>query len=309
MRNPLLQQYPPFIKLIFLILIVLVCLLFTLLLGMIVAIPIFGVDVISALTDVTGDALAENIPVQKYMQIISQVGTFILPALIFALLVNRRIGQYLHLNIPPRITTLILSIMLIMSILPLINWLMVVNGGLRLPEFLSGIEEWMRNSEEIAMQLTEAFLQDTSWLGLSINLVMIAVLAAVGEELLFRGVLIRLFTEWFKSTHLAIWVSAILFSALHLQFFGFLPRMVLGLVLGYLFVWSRSLWVPIITHMFNNASAVIIAFLYYRGSVKTDMESFGSTDKAGFIVLSFIITIVLLALVYYYEKRRSVNLQ
>ena len=215
---------------------------------------------------------------------------------------HRKVWDYLKLNVTPHLLTVVLASMTIIMILPFISWLVEINELLQLPEFMAGIEQWMKNSEEQAMKLTEAFLNDTTIEGLIINLFMIAFLAAVGEELLFRGVMLRLFKEWTGNSHLAVWISAILFSALHLQFFGFLPRMILGVVLGYLFIWSKSLWVPIIAHFVNNAAAVIVAYLYYKGDIKTDIESFGRTDNNILIIGSVIITLVLLISIYHYEK-------
>jgi membrane protease YdiL (CAAX protease family) len=301
-REPLIKQFPNFLKLIFLVLVILVCLLFTLIFGIVVAIPIFGPEVFSQIMDLSEMSVLENIELQKYFQIISQLGTFIFPALLFAFLVHRRIWDYLKLNIKPRLFTIILATLLIMAILPFINWLVQINESLQLPEFMAGIERWMRNSEEQAMKLTEAFLSDTSPGGFIINLLMIGMLAAIGEEFLFRGVILRIFRDWTGNTHVAVWISAILFSALHLQFFGFLPRMILGVVLGYMFVWSGSLWVPVITHFINNAAAVSVAFLYYRGKIQTDMESFGSTDNTAWIIGSLIISLLLLITIFRYER-------
>jgi membrane protease YdiL (CAAX protease family) len=192
--------------------------------------------------------------------------------------------------------------MMIVMILPFVSWLMEINESLKLPEFLSGMEQWMRESEEQALKLTEAFLSDTSIKGLVVNMLMIGILASIGEELLFRGIILRIFKEWTKNAHLAVWISAILFSALHMQFYGFLPRMILGVVLGYLFVWSGSLWVPIITHFINNGSAVFIAYLYNKGKIQTDVESFGTTDNVGLIVGSIVVTVFFLVIIYRYEK-------
>jgi len=141
------------------------------------------------------------------------------------------------------------------------------------------------------------------------NLFMIAMLPALGEEFLFRGVLLRLFREWTHSTHLAVFISALLFSALHLQFYGFLPRLILGLMLGYVFVWSGSVWVPVIVHFFNNGLAVVAAWLYERGSITTDVESLGSADQPFLIVASGLMatTLMLLAWAYEGKKKGSIN--
>ena len=181
----------------------------------------------------------------------------------------------------------------------------MVNNEIHLPAFLQKVETWMRNSEDAATKLTEAFLSTTSWGGFIVNLVMIAGLAAIGEELIFRGLLVRLFREWTKNIHLAVIIPAAFFSALHLQFYGFFGRMMLGILLGYLFVWSRSLWVPILVHFFNNAMAVILSFLFKRGVITTDMESFGESGNAVIISASFILTALVMFLIYYHERIRG----
>jgi membrane protease YdiL (CAAX protease family) len=132
---------------------------------------------------------------------------------------------------------------------------------------------------------------------------MIAVLAAVGDELIFRGLLQRLFQEWTRNVHLAVIISALIFSAFHLQFYGFFGRFVLGLILGYLFVWTGSLWVPIVVHFFNNAMAVIISFLDSRGVVDADLESFGTSGNYMVIIGSFVLMIFTLLLIRYHENR------
>lgn len=98
-------------------------------------------------------------------------------------------------------------------------------------------------------------------------MLLIALVPAIGEELLFRGVFQRLFTEWFRNIHWGIWISAILFSAIHFQFFGFLPRLFLGVIFGYLLELTSSMWVPIVAHFVNNLTGVIIAFFISPDSV------------------------------------------
>ena len=304
LHGPFLRNFSPFLKIIFFGLIVVATLLFTLLFGMMLAYVIFGPDVLSQMMDMTGNAILENVALQKYVQIISQFGTFIFPALIFAFLAGRNIASYLKLDIPPRSAALILAFAAFIALLPFINWLMLVNEQIHLPGFLSGIEEWMRASEEQAQRIMDAFLGDTTIKGLFINLFMIGILAAVGEELVFRGVGIRLLDEWIHNKHLAIWISAIAFSALHLQFYGFLPRVVLGVVLGYLFVWTGSLWVPIITHFLNNGLAVVLMYLYNKGSIASNPEEFGSTGEWALILLSVAVFAGIMVWIYRNENKK-----
>ena len=169
---------------------------------------------------------------------------------------------------------------------------------MKLPEFLWRIEDWMKETEDQAARLTESFLNVDSSGGLIINLIMIAIIPAIGEELFFRGLLQRLIAEWFKNAHIAIFLASFLFAAIHLQFYGFLPRMILGVLFGYLFYWTGSIWIPIFAHLLNNGSAVIISYLVNRGQVSSGYEDFGATENVFLITGSILFTAGLLYLVY-----------
>jgi membrane protease YdiL (CAAX protease family) len=132
---------------------------------------------------------------------------------------------------------------------------------MHLPDWLSGVEKWMTAKEDSVNRVVELIMVPDNFRAMLLNLFMIAVLPAIGEELLFRGVFQKIFYTLFKSGHLAIWITAFIFSALHLQFFGFLPRFILGLIFGYLYYWSGTLWLPVISHFVNNAVSVIAAYI------------------------------------------------
>ncbi|MFA5196683.1 MAG: CPBP family intramembrane glutamic endopeptidase, partial [Bacteroidales bacterium] len=142
--------------------------------------------------------------------------------------------------------------------------------------------------------------------GFFINILMIAVLPAIGEEFFFRGVLQRLLGEWFKNVHVAVIVTAVIFSAFHLQFYGFLPRFLLGMFLGYIFYWSGSLWVPIIVHFINNGLAVVVAWLSARGMVDFNFETFGSSDNL-FVIISSGVIVAGLMFVLFLSKKPEVR--
>jgi membrane protease YdiL (CAAX protease family) len=211
----------------------------------------------------------------------------------------------MKLSAGPRFMQVLASLLLVFAILPFISWVGELNGQINFPEALEWLENWFRNMEDEASTLTEAFLSTTSLGGLVVNLLIIAVLAALGEEFIFRGIILRLFKEWTGNTHFAVIVSAVLFSALHMQFFGFAPRIILGLVLGYLFVWSGSLWLPIIYHFINNAMAVLVAFLDARGMIQSDYEEFGASDMTWVILGSFIFSLGLMGVVYYLRVKNE----
>ncbi|WP_297903057.1 CPBP family intramembrane glutamic endopeptidase [uncultured Parabacteroides sp.] len=145
--------------------------------------------------------------------------------------------------------------MLLLS--PTINLLGLLNKQMELPAFMSPIEEWMQAQENLAEQLTVRLLSSDNIGVILANLIVIAVTAGITEEFLFRGALQRVIGKWSSNPHTIIWVAAILFSAFHLQFYGFLPRMILGAYFGYLLYWSKSIWIPVFAHFINNAFAVI----------------------------------------------------
>jgi len=158
----------------------------------------------------------------------------------------------------PNLPVLLWGIIAIASVSPLIDLLNTWNQGLHLPGSMRSIEQWMIDSEKAAEVITNRLLNTDNWGSFTMNILIIAVMAGIGEEFMFRGVLQKILINWMRNTHLGILFAAIIFSAIHFQFFGFIPRMILGIVLGYLYVWSKSIWVPIIAHATNNALTVIL---------------------------------------------------
>lgn len=302
LREPPFRNLAPPLKILALIMVMIVTFLVVLASGVALSIPFFGRGLLDNLASVSNYNDPQTIFALKYFQIVNQIGVFILPAFLFVILTDNNITGYLKMDRSfKRFSTIFGFIVLIVS-LPFVNWLVKINGDIHLPDFMAGIERWMRNSEDSAQKLTDAFLASSSWGGLILNLLMIAGLAAIGEELIFRGILVRLFHEWTKNVHVAVVLSAFLFSTLHLQFFGFLPRLALGLILGYSFIWSGSLWVPIIIHFVNNAAAVMISYLSALGVISTDLESIGASDHPLVIAGSFVVSAAILAFIFYHER-------
>ncbi|MEP7168064.1 MAG: CPBP family intramembrane glutamic endopeptidase, partial [Bacteroidota bacterium] len=201
----------------------------------------------------------------------------------------------------------LLVIIILFASMPFINWMIEINGYLKLPSFLSQLEQWMKNSEDEAAKLTEAFLAGTSITSLLTNLFIVALLPALGEELFFRGIMQKLFSQMTKNNHIAILITATIFSAIHLQFYGFLPRMVLGIFLGYLLVWSGSLWLPVLAHFVNNAAAVAFTFLQQQNKISFDPDTVGTnSDEKIMLLTSIAVTFSLIYLVFKKEKKKEV---
>ena len=235
----------------------------------------------------------------KIAQAVSVLFTFILPSILFAWFCSEKKISYLKINKGFHIIFGIVVILLVFVVMPLINWAGELNSHFVLPEFMSGIENWMKSSEENLKKLTEAFLQMDNIGDLFGNIIVVALLAAVGEELFFRGCMQNIFLEWTKNKHMAVWITAILFSALHFQFYGFLPRMLLGVVLGYLYIWSGSLWLSMLFHFPNNGLAVLFAYLIGKNVISEQAETIGAGETPVYYVLvSAIISIGLMYFIY-----------
>jgi hypothetical protein len=223
----------------------------------------------------------------------------LLPAAIYLWLIAPGGEKQFGFNKPDFGLSVLLSVVLIVLAQPLIGWATEINSYLSLPESMNPIEDWMKNAEDQGAKITEAFLATTSTGGLLLNIFMIAILPAFAEELLFRGAVAGLLKNWSKNTHLAVMVSAFIFAAIHLQFYGFLPRFLLGVALGYLYFWSGSLWLPIAAHFANNFLSVSVEFLYRKGLIQTNAENFG-TDNAIWLTTTSIAMVC--GILYYIYK-------
>jgi len=164
----------------------------------------------------------------KLMQLVASTGVFVVPAVVFALLISGNVFQYLRLRRLPDPTSIGLAVAALILAGPFIYLLTKWNSEMALPDFLKGMEVWMRASEDKATEILESFLHMPRFSDLIVNLLMMAVLPAIGEELVFRGVIQMILWKGLDNIHIAIFLSAIFFSAIHLQFYGFFPRMLLN---------------------------------------------------------------------------------
>lgn len=180
---------------------------------------------------------------------------FIIPALAFGLIVYRsKLLTGLDLNRQPGFVLSGLGVVFLIAAYPVVNLSFVINESIPLPE-------WAKIFENQAADTLMAILAMDTPIIFLINLIIIGILPGIGEELIFRGILQKQIGLMLKSPVLAIWIAAFIFSAIHLQFEGFLPRMVLGAVLGYLYYWTGNLWIPIIAHAFNNGVQVLMIYV------------------------------------------------
>ena len=248
----------------------------------------------------------DNPAVAKYINTVTMIGVLGFTSLLYTLMVNRRKPfAYLKMNKGVQWNTILLLMLILCACMPALSWIIKWNEGLHLPQSLSAIEQWMQEKEDVLAVLTKQMLAGTSLSVLFANLLAMAVVPAICEEMFFRGVLLSWLKDSFRNKHLAVWLSAIIFSAIHIQFFGFFPRMLLGAYFGYLFLWTGSLWTVIIAHFLNNAIVVIAAFLYNIGYTTTDYQQIGNGgEKIWVIVLSLCVTTTL---IWHLWKNRREN--
>jgi len=270
--------------------------------GLITGMLYFGLSLTEISAFVSNPDTDQAVLFLKFYQVVNQIGIFILPTLVFSFLVSSNSINYLTLNRVPKLISILLGGMIIYAILPFNNYLDEINRQINLPDFLSGMEDWMFEKESQAKRITEIFLNANTISGLLLNIFVVALVPAIGEELLFRGVLLKLFNNLFRNIHVAVIISAVIFSAIHLQFYGFLPRVLLGILLGYLFVFTGSIWVPIFAHFVNNASSVIIYYLHQNDHIKISMDDFGSSSNIVYIIGSLLMSIWLLMMIYQKER-------
>ncbi|HOK61679.1 lysostaphin resistance A-like protein [Tenuifilum sp.] len=232
-----------------------------------------------------GESLT-NLNALKLMQILQTTGIFIVPAILSASLFSKKPWHYLGFQ-RVKTDTIFKTLLIVLISLPAINLLASVNQ-------LIPLSDWMIELEKKAEALTKAFLiTDSFWVFL-VNIFMVAILPAIGEELIFRGILQRRLVELTRSRWTGIIIAAAVFSGIHMQFQGFIPRFALGVAFGYLLEVTGSIWVPIFAHFFNNAIAATGYMLIGTGTVDERIEDIGGLSDLWLLgIISLIATILL----------------
>ena len=259
--------------------------------NMVAGLIMIGLAKVSGL-DITAlmKGLSENTPVgtRNFMRLvlfINHIFSFILPAFITAWIAYKRQWfSYFKLDNFPKFSTIGLAFVWLLASMPVVQYAYQVNKMLQLPQ-------WMMDMENSTSGMLEAIISKENFYEIIINVFLIAIIPAIGEELMFRGVIQQQIGRLFKNEHVQVWLSAAIFSAIHMQFQGFLARMILGALLGYLLVWTRSLWLPMIFHFLNNGLQVV--GLYVMNVKPSDMDKIGPTDKIDWTIAGVFLMVVL----------------
>lgn len=241
----------------------------------------------------------------RFMQISSQIFTFVLPPIVYALLIKENPFKALGFN-KTTITWLFLGVAMMYAILPLNSVFAEWNANIKFPDSMTDFERLLQDMQERATEIMEKFVNVTSIGGLILNLFMIAGLAALGEELLFRSIIQTSLIKVCKNAHIGIIIASAIFSIIHMEFYGLLPRFVLGMLLGYMYYYSRSIWIPIAMHFANNGTIVFLYYLNNIGTINIDVESFGKTNIF-VLILSIIAMIALFWFTIKLNKKEKLN--
>lgn len=264
-------------------------------LGIALVYAIYGMKGVSALTSNTFSMIGGT----KIVLTAQQLGLFLTPALLLAWFEKRKINSFYGLS-TPRVNLLMLTAILSICWMPLISLTNEWNQALNLPDSLKSIEQWMRDAEDSAAITTQAILKMNSVSDLLLNLLVIAAVPAICEEFVFRGALLRTVFRSNNNPHLAIWLAAIIFSTIHFQFFGFIPRMLLGAAFGYIYFYTGSIWYAVFAHFLNNGYVVCVAFYLQSKNLPYD-----NSEDLSFVWYGYFISVILTLLLFYYLKQRA----
>ncbi|MEZ5071192.1 MAG: CPBP family intramembrane glutamic endopeptidase [Bacteroidales bacterium] len=304
-RSAMLAGLSPMEKFLFVVIILFILSLAFQFLGGLLASLLYGFSLGEILNLETFDD-PRYVAASKIIQIMGSIGTFIVPAFLFSYLFAGDWVSYYQFEYHTGVLPIVLTVAMIVAVIPFINYLAEINMRMELP--LRGVDRILRNLEQDAEGIMRAFTDTSSLSALLVNLFMIGILAAVGEELIFRGLLQRLLFDMVKNPHVAIALTAIFFSAFHFQFFSFLPRFVLGLILGYLLYFGRSIWYPIVAHFVNNSLGVVYYFFNARGSADDMLEEIGTSSMMPLTALvSLILFALFFGLWYHYSDCRTIQ--
>lgn len=210
---------------------------------------------------------------------LQSIVVFMLPAYAVARMQGaHQSNKLLGLSTAPTLKNIVGILLLLMVAMPALNQVIYWNENMHLPSQLSGIEEQLRNWENSSLKITETILNTTGLNGLFSGILVVGCITGLGEEMFFRAGLQRILSQKL-SKHVSIWISAFIFSLLHFQFFGFIPRMLLGAIFGYLYVWTGSIWVAAIAHAINNSIVVVQSWLTASGYMIFSVENIGVVDN------------------------------
>jgi uncharacterized protein len=274
------------------------------LIGFLVAMPFYDGSLFDLTNKITNPTLYPEIrlPILIMQGCATLIGLIVIPVL-YVMAIEKKNALAWFTEKSTSLMIILITSLIVISFMAVNSVFIEWNAHFVFPDFLKDFGEWARARETQAEELTKFFTTFNSTGDFLLGLLVIALLPAIGEEFVFRGLLQPEFFRASGNYHIAVWTSAIIFSAFHMQFFGFVPRMLLGALFGYLYAWSGNLLIPMIAHFVNNGLSVLMMYLYQTGTISMDMDS---PEAAPWPVVTGF-TIVFSALLIYFKKHHTTH--
>ena len=242
--------------------------------------------------------------------VLQNIVVFILPVVLLALInksvEHRKMESSLWTEHGPTLRSIALVVLVYIVALPAMNYIVDWNQNLHLPHALNGLEKTMRAMEDGAQAVTEQLLNTESWAMMLMTVLLVGVLTGMGEEAFFRAGMLGSMRHGGVNRHVAVWTAAIVFSAIHLQFYGFVPRMLLGAWFGYVMLWSGEVWTPIIAHALNNSAVVVCTFLAHNKYISGNfLETLGVPQQGEKPFLAIASAIATALVIWAFMRKRG----
>ncbi|MDE7437935.1 MAG: CPBP family intramembrane metalloprotease [Muribaculaceae bacterium] len=250
------------------------------------AVFIIGLIIVGMINGIASGFIEDDRARFLIVSVFQNLLVFCVPALIAAYINGHSAIRTLSLNVIPNCKALLGVVISFAIGFIFFNQIIYWNDNISFPDSLSDIEASLRAMENAARDTSNIIMADSSVIGLLTNILVVGVITGFSEELFFRAGLQRMLSEAMPKL-IAIWVAAFIFSTLHFQFFGFVPRLLLGAFFGYLYVWTNSIWVSIFAHALNNSIVVLFEWMIIRGVLSSDFDSIGVAEH-GFPILPLI---------------------
>ncbi|GHT13105.1 hypothetical protein FACS189426_17520 [Bacteroidia bacterium] len=263
---------------------------------------VFKVGISPEVINEIGQNLNNQPDLMREMQFLQILGIFIFPPIICAWLFSDNYKEYLHIEHPIHLPVVAWTFISIVVFVPFINFTSYLNQQMVFPEALKGLEIWMKEMEEAMGRQLEAMLFTHNIREIIFNILVVCVFTGIGEEFMFRGLLQTMFGRALKNPHVLVWTIAILFSAIHFQFYGFLPRMILGAYLGYLMYYTKSIWISAFAHFTHNLCTLSIVYAFQDSPEKMQQADTIGTGSTWWIAVA---SLALFAFCFLQIKKRS----
>lgn len=270
--------------------------------------PIFlvGFVVLFIITALAAGVVSAALPDERasvlVISIIQGAISFILPCWITWQLTSCHPARETGVDVVPSPWNVAGILTLYLLALPALNQTIYWNAGMNLPDSMHDLELWLKQMESNAEQSTMAVVNVTGVGDLVVNILVLGVFTGIAEEFLFRAGIQRMMIRSGINAHAAVWIAAFVFSAVHFQFFGFIPRLLLGAAFGYIYLWSGSIWNAALAHAFNNSFVVVFAWLKARNALDFNPDMLGvSPDGIPWIAIASAAATILFII---YERRR-----